>query len=62
MESEKPDVPALRVEVEGPLDELTAETIAEAIKRRLAAEPTDLFEKDDTLVLLVQHQVRPSSA
>jgi hypothetical protein len=58
MEPVKPEVPALRVEVEGPLDELTAGKVAEAIKQRLATESTDLFEKDDTLVLLVQHQVR----
>ena len=57
MDSENPEVPALRVEVTGPRNEVTAEKIADAIKRRLAAESTDLFEKDDTLVLLVQHQV-----
>jgi hypothetical protein len=53
MEPEESNVPALRVEVK----EKTPEAIAEAIKRALEAEPTDLFTADDTLVLLVQHQL-----
>ena len=53
MEPEESNVPALRVEVK----EKTPEAIAEAVKRALEAEPTDLFTADDTLVLLVQHQL-----
>jgi hypothetical protein len=54
---EDPEFPALRVEVETKGDEVTAEQVQEAIRRRLASEPTDLFEKNSSVVLLIQHQV-----
>jgi hypothetical protein len=53
MEPEESKVPALRVEVKGN----TPEAIAEAVKNALQAEPTDIFTADDTMVLLVQHQL-----
>jgi len=48
----------MRIEIGGPRGRVTAPKIAKAIRKKLAAEPTDLFAHDDTLVLLVQHQVR----
>jgi hypothetical protein len=48
----------LRVEVGGPRGRIPAKKIAQAIQRKLAAERTDVFAHDDTLILIVQHQVR----
>jgi len=58
---EQPEFPALLVRVETQTDKVTAKEIQEAIQRRLASEPTDLFVKNSSVVLLVQHQVRGMS-
>ena len=57
----EPEFPALRIEVETQTDKVTAKEIQEAIQRRLASEPTDLFVKNSSVILLVQHQVGGTS-
>ena len=47
----------IRVEIGGPRNKVTARKVDEAIRKKLAAERTDLFAQDDTLILLVQHQL-----
>ena len=58
MESDKPELRALRVEVATKEKKATKRQVQEAIEKRLASEPTDLFEKFNNVVLLVQHQQR----
>jgi hypothetical protein len=58
MVPENPEFAALQVIIETETDKVTAEDVEKAIRRRLASEPTDLFVKNSTVVLLVQHQVR----
>lgn len=57
MNSEQPEVRALRVEVATKKKKATKRQVQEAIEKRLASEPTDLFEKSNNVVLLIQHQV-----
>jgi len=52
----------VRVEIGGALDKITGRKIGRAILKKLGAKATDLFAHDDTLVLLVQHQVRRKRA
>lgn len=49
--------PALRVEVRGPRKLVTTKKVEQAIHKKLAAEPTDIFAHTDSLILLVQHQI-----
>jgi hypothetical protein len=47
----------IRVEIRGPRNKVNARKVERAIRKKLAAVKTDLFAQDDTLVLLVQHQL-----